>query len=93
MKSIFQGSDIYNEFINASSRGVEIRVVQVPPSDEYPNVDSEELAKKGVIKLRNLNISKFIGSGILHTKMWVIDNSHFYIGSANLDWRSLTQVS
>lgn len=87
-----QGSDIYNEFINASSRGVKIRVVQVPPSDEYPNVDSEELAKKGVIELRSLNISKFIGSGILHTKMWVIDNSHFYIGSANMDWRSLTQV-
>lgn len=31
-------------------------------------------------------------SGVLHTKFWVIDKKHVYIGSANMDWRSLTQV-
>lgn len=30
--------------------------------------------------------------GVLHTKFWVVDQTHFYIGSANMDWRSLTQV-
>ena len=25
--------------------------------------------------------------------MWVVDGIHFYVGSANMDWRSLTQVS
>lgn len=24
--------------------------------------------------------------------MWLIDRKHFYLGSANLDWRSYTQV-
>lgn len=30
---------------------------------------------------------------MLHTKLWVIDKKHAYLGSANMDWRSLTQVS
>ncbi|KJH45904.1 phospholipase D domain protein [Dictyocaulus viviparus] len=31
-------------------------------------------------------------SGVLHTKSWVVDGKHLYVGSANFDWRSLTQV-
>lgn len=31
-------------------------------------------------------------TGVLHTKFWVVDKKHVYIGSANMDWRSLTQV-
>ncbi|XP_030565550.1 phospholipase D3 [Drosophila novamexicana] len=30
--------------------------------------------------------------GALHTKLWIVDGQHFYLGSANMDWRSLTQV-
>ncbi len=33
-----------------------------------------------------------ITGGILHTKLWVVDKKHMYLGSANMDWRSLTQV-
>ena len=33
-----------------------------------------------------------MGGGILHTKMWLVDRRHFYVGSANFDWRSLTQL-
>lgn len=32
-------------------------------------------------------------TGVLHTKFWIVDKKHIYIGSANMDWRSLTQVS
>lgn len=31
--------------------------------------------------------------GVLHTKFWLADGAHLYVGSANMDWRSLTQVS
>jgi len=34
-----------------------------------------------------------MGGGVLHTKLWIIDHQHFYVGSANMDWRSLTEVS
>ena len=45
-----------------------------------------------ILQVRSLNFAAIIGSGILHTKLWLIDRTHFYVGSANMDWRSLTQV-
>lgn len=42
--------------------------------------------------MRSLNFAKLLGSGVLHTKLWVIDRKHFYLGSANMDWRALTQI-
>jgi len=33
-----------------------------------------------------------LGGGVLHTKLWLIDRTHVYVGSANMDWRSLSQV-
>lgn len=44
-------------------------------------------------EVKTLDFKRWFGSGILHTKMWLIDRQHFYVGSANLDWRSLTQVT
>lgn len=35
---------------------------------------------------------KAVTGGIIHTKLWVVDQKHFYLGSANMDWRSLSQV-
>ncbi len=43
-------------------------------------------------QVRDVNFTRLIGAGILHTKMWIVDRKHFYLGSANLDWRALTQV-
>ena len=37
-------------------------------------------------------MKRLLGSGILHTKFIIADNRSFYLGSANMDWRSLTQV-
>ena len=76
-----------------SSRDVTLRIVQNPPSQEYPSLDSQALKEMGAATVMNLNITELIGSGILHTKLWVVDSKHFYVGSANMDWRSLTQVS
>ncbi len=44
------------------------------------------------ISVRSLNFTALMGAGILHSKLWVVDRRHFYVGSANFDWRSLTQV-
>lgn len=42
--------------------------------------------------VRDVNM-RDLTSGVLHTKFWVVDKKHVYIGSANMDWRSLTQVT
>ena len=83
---------VYDELTGLSKRGVKLRIVQNLPSDTYPDTDSLELAKNGQALVQNINFTKLEGDGILHTKLWVADSKHFYVGSANMDWRSLTQV-
>ena len=73
-------------------QGVKIRIVQTPPTDAFPQIDTNILSKEGLADVRSLNITRLVGSGILHTKMWLVDGKHFYVGSANQDWRALTQV-
>uniref|UniRef100_A0A8C2Y7J9 5'-3' exonuclease PLD3 n=1 Tax=Coturnix japonica TaxID=93934 RepID=A0A8C2Y7J9_COTJA len=41
--------------------------------------------------VRMVDVGRLAG-GVLHTKLWVVDGAHVYLGSANMDWRSLTQV-
>ena len=42
-------------------------------------------------EVREVDLQALTG-GILHTKLWVVDTQHLYLGSANMDWRSLSQV-
>lgn len=66
--------------------------MQTPPSDTFPSLDTIELQKKGLADVRWLDMEHLLGAGILHTKMWLVDGQHFFVGSANQDWRALTQV-
>lgn len=34
-----------------------------------------------------------LANGVLHSKFWIVDRKHVFIGSANMDWRALTQVN
>ncbi|XP_067143881.1 5'-3' exonuclease PLD3-like isoform X2 [Centruroides vittatus] len=91
--SDWQGEMIFKELLQAGTeRKININIAQNIPSKSYSDNDTKELETKGAATVRNLNFTKLLGSGILHTKFWIIDNQHFYIGSANMDWRALTQV-
>ena len=92
MTILRQGKLIFEGLVSAAARGVKIRVVQNTPTREMPDIDSQLLATMGAAEVRNLSITALTGYGILHTKMLVVDARHIYVGSANLDWRSLTQV-
>jgi len=67
-------------------------VAQNQPSKSAPDEDTSVLESLGAAIVRNLDFNRLIGAGILHTKLWVVDGKHFYVGSANMDWRALTQV-
>ncbi|KYR01470.1 phospholipase D3 [Tieghemostelium lacteum] len=86
------GLDVFKALINAHQRGVKIRIVQNMPSPSMPADDTEYLANMGAAEVRSINWTRLEGSGILHTKVIVIDDTSAYVGSANLDWRSLAQV-
>jgi phospholipase D3/4 len=38
------------------------------------------------------NADAWYGGGIMHQKLWISDSKNIYIGSANMDWKSLSQV-
>lgn len=52
----------------------------------------QSLTIPGAANRRYLTISKVMGRGKMHSKFLLADNKNFYLGSANLDWRSLNQV-
>ncbi|KAM8948455.1 5'-3' exonuclease PLD4 [Lycaon pictus] len=54
------------------------------------STDLQVLAARGA-QVRYVPMEKLTG-GVLHSKFWVVDGRHIYLGSANMDWRSLTQV-
>ncbi|XP_065170426.1 5'-3' exonuclease PLD3-like [Atheta coriaria] len=86
------GQDVFDALLKVSDRGVKVRIAQNAPTRENPNTDTEILSKRKAAEVRNLNFNKLLGAGVLHTKFWIVDGKHFYIGSANMDWRALTQV-
>ncbi|XP_045769348.1 5'-3' exonuclease PLD3-like isoform X1 [Maniola jurtina] len=91
--SSVDGEQVFQALLAAGTkRKINLKIAQNWPSKSYPNVDTEYLIKKKAAQVRSLNFSKLLGGGVLHTKFWLVDRTHFYIGSANMDWRSLTQV-
>ncbi|XP_026572146.1 phospholipase D3-like [Pseudonaja textilis] len=83
-----QGLEVFNTLCSLPSRGVKLEVaVNSPQSSED---DTDELTRDGA-DVRYVKMKELTG-GIMHTKMWVVDRKHLYIGSANMDWRSLTKV-
>ncbi|CAH0475968.1 unnamed protein product [Peronospora belbahrii] len=83
---------------DAANRGVKIRILttlglgqlETPllPKEVQMLVDT---APKNV-HVRCWSGAKWYGNGILHQKIWIFDTQHVYIGSANMDWKSLAQV-
>ncbi|XP_063287143.1 5'-3' exonuclease PLD3 [Pelobates fuscus] len=85
-----QGEQVLQELTKLKQRGVSLRVAVNPTNSPTKDKDINVLRASGA-DVRVVDMPR-LTDGILHTKFWVVDNKHFYIGSANMDWRSLTQV-
>ncbi|KAK2879212.1 hypothetical protein Q8A67_020003 [Cirrhinus molitorella] len=84
------GREILEEFKALPSRNVSVRVVTSVPTLAPNSTDLKTLKEQGV-QIRRVNFGR-LTKGILHSKFWIVDGKHVYIGSANMDWRALTQV-
>lgn len=88
------GERVFQALLRAGTeRGITVKIAQNAPTQEQPNLDTEYLVKRKAAQVRSLNFAQLLGAGVLHTKLWIVDRTHFYLGSANMDWRALTQVS
>ncbi|KAL7187229.1 hypothetical protein ACSBR1_037323 [Camellia fascicularis] len=88
-----EGFGVYKAIENAADRNVSIRFLQhsgVNPG--YTEEPSNLASGRPNVKNVTLLLSEWWGSGIVHAKVWISDHRDVYIGSANNDWKSLTQV-
>uniref|UniRef100_A0A4W6FV52 Phospholipase D family, member 7 n=1 Tax=Lates calcarifer TaxID=8187 RepID=A0A4W6FV52_LATCA len=83
-----QGQKVFEHLKRLESKGVKLQIAVNAP--QTSTKDTAELAATGA-EVREVDL-KAVTGGIVHTKLWVVDQKHFYLGSANMDWRSLSQV-
>ncbi|XP_075968103.1 5'-3' exonuclease PLD3 isoform X2 [Anarhichas minor] len=84
-----QGETVLKTLAEVSGK-LSVRIAVNTPQGSQPQADLRLLNDSGA-DIRTVNVRE-LTSGVLHTKFWVVDKKHIYIGSANMDWRSLTQV-
>ncbi|KAJ6656940.1 hypothetical protein lerEdw1_002941 [Lerista edwardsae] len=83
-----QGKAVFESLLGLPSRGVKLSIAVNSP--QMSESDTEELARQGA-DVWKVDMKRLTG-GIVHTKLLVVDGKHLYVGSANMDWRALTQV-
>ncbi|XP_058596459.1 5'-3' exonuclease PLD4 [Neofelis nebulosa] len=84
------GEALLSKLQQRLARNVSLAVATSSPSLARKSTDLQVLAAQGA-QVRYVPLRKLTG-GVLHSKFWVVDARHIYLGSANMDWRSLTQV-
>lgn len=87
------GHALYAALLDAARRGVSIRILESPGFSGQKQ-ESDNLRKQFPerISIREIDMSKWYGGGIMHQKILIFDSVHLYLGSANMDWKSLMQV-
>ncbi|KAA3679924.1 phospholipase D3/4 [Paragonimus westermani] len=88
MSAVVQGQKIYDALL-AKAKTIDIDIAQSGPKKGDEELDRMVAAGAHV---HWVDVAKLLGAGVLHTKLWIADRKHAYLGSANMDWRSLTEV-
>jgi phospholipase D3/4 len=88
------GRALYEALRVAAQRGVRIRILQGPGfSGQRQESDALQAEFPDRISIHSVEMGKWYGGdGIMHQKVWIFDQRHLYVGSANVDWKSITQV-
>jgi phosphatidylserine/phosphatidylglycerophosphate/cardiolipin synthase-like enzyme len=77
--------NIFAAILEAALRGVQVRVAITTPSGSFDDTDLFSLMDSSPnIQASFVNMSNFFDGGIIHTKFIIVDNSTFYVGSANI---------
>ncbi|XP_060610712.2 5'-3' exonuclease PLD4 isoform X1 [Anolis sagrei] len=85
-----QGEDILKKFESLLLKNISVFIATSLPPKIKQSTDLEVLERKGA-HVKRINFGR-LTQGVLHTKFWIVDMKHIFLGSANVDWRSLTQV-
>jgi len=89
------GRALLDALRDAAARGVRIRILESPGFSTTSKPESAALRNEfpNGVELYEVDMSAWYGgSGIMHQKLWIFDDQHIYLGSANMDWKSIMQV-
>jgi len=95
-----RGRALFLALRDAACRGVRIRILEAPgfskgKDDKPVSQESNRLHAEfpDSVEIHSITMGDWYGgSGIMHQKIWVFDKRHVYMGSANMDWKSIMQV-
>ena len=82
---------ILDGLVAAATRGVRVRLLVDDGFAKHEGAALAALAATGKLEIRRLDLHARTG-GILHAKYFLVDRAEAYLGSQNLDWRSLTHI-
>lgn len=85
------GEQLFTSIVSAHKRGVIIRIVVNHDQNTQKSTDLNILKSLGV-QIGHVNFTQLFQAGVLHTKFIIADDQSFYLGSANMDWRSFSHV-
>ncbi|CAB3403730.1 unnamed protein product [Caenorhabditis bovis] len=92
--STIEGRLLYNSLVNKANTGVSVKLIDCNPPT-YPNniIDADEMSRLGLIHRHSLEMNKINGGngGIHHSKSFIVDGKHLFVGSHNFEWKSFSQ--
>jgi len=82
---------VLQALVEAAKRGVRVRLLlDARMHRTYPS-PADSLGRVPGFNVRTIDIGKLSG-GVQHAKYWIVDGATAYVGSQNLDWRSLEHI-
>jgi phosphatidylserine/phosphatidylglycerophosphate/cardiolipin synthase-like enzyme len=75
----------------AAARGVRVRLLLDASMHRTYPMPADSLGKLPNVTVRTIDYHRIAG-GVQHSKYFVVDGAESYIGSQNLDWRSLSHI-
>ncbi|XP_057699975.1 inactive phospholipase D5 isoform X1 [Corythoichthys intestinalis] len=79
------GQPLFQRLLSLKSRGVKLKI-----ASSLTNSTEQKILAEHNAEVHLVNMTAFT-RGQLHSSFWIIDRTHFYIGSADMDWRSFSK--
>ncbi|MDD2773886.1 MAG: phospholipase D-like domain-containing protein [Elusimicrobiales bacterium] len=75
----------------AAARGVRVRIIADGVFYRKMPATINSLRQVKNIRVRIIDFGR-LGGGVMHAKYFIVDGTDAYVGSQNMDWRSLSQI-
>ncbi|KAM3865435.1 LOW QUALITY PROTEIN: inactive phospholipase D5-like [Diretmus argenteus] len=80
-----QGQLLFQRLLSLKSRGVKLKIASSLTNSAELRTLADHDAEVSFVNMTVLT------RGGLHSSFWIVDRKHIYIGSADMDWRSLSK--